>query len=94
MLHDAVQETAMTHTDAFRTELAARFRRGTETGLAFVDLTSGDIHRTVGGYPGPNHRMPICCEVMYAERRAADEIISAPPKGKGATLTIRYKLPR
>jgi hypothetical protein len=31
---------------------------------------------------------------MYAEMDARDEILAAPPKGKGATLTIRYHLPR
>jgi 5-methylcytosine-specific restriction protein A len=48
----------------------------------------------MGGYPGPKHRMPVCCEAMYGEKRDGDEIISAPAKGKGAKLTIRYKLPR
>lgn len=38
--------------------------------------------------------MPSCCQAMYHEQRADDEIISRPPKGKGATLTIRYRLPR
>jgi hypothetical protein len=31
---------------------------------------------------------------MYNEHAARDEIISRPPKGKGASLTIRYRLPR
>src|SRR6266480_6202950 len=31
---------------------------------------------------------------MYSERRNGNEIIFAPPKGKGASLTIRYSLPR
>ena len=36
----------------------------------------------------------VCCDAMYSERRNGDEIIFAPQKGKGASLTIRYSLPR
>ncbi|MDR2590443.1 MAG: hypothetical protein LBC71_05605 [Oscillospiraceae bacterium] len=59
----------------------------------YIDLVSGDIHRAVGGYPSKNHRMPICCEVMYSRMRSNDIILYAPPKGKGATLKIRYYNP-
>jgi 5-methylcytosine-specific restriction protein A len=55
-----------------------------------VDVNSGDLHRQVGGYPGRNHRMPVCCEVMYGKMKGDDAVLSAPPKGKGASLTIRY----
>ena len=34
--------------------------------------------------------MPECCEVMYSKMKGNDSIISSPPKGKGASLTIRY----
>ena len=78
----------------FSAEIKARFKRGLEASASFVEITSGDVHREVGGYPGSNHRMPVCCEVMYAEMTERDELLSAPPKGKGATLTIRYQLPR
>ncbi|MBO4698645.1 hypothetical protein J5690_03425 [bacterium] len=58
----------------------------------YVDLTSGDVHRAVGGYPAKNgnHRMPVCCDVMSRAMRGDDEVLFEPPKGKGATLTIRY----
>ena len=58
----------------------------------YIDLTSGDVHRAVGGYPAEdgNHRMPVCCDVMYAAMRGDDKVLSAPPSGKGATVTIRY----
>jgi 5-methylcytosine-specific restriction protein A len=78
----------------FRRELAAQFSRAENRSAAHVEINSGELHRSVGGYPGPNHRMPICCEVMYGERTDDDEIVSQPPEGKGASLTIRYKLPR
>lgn len=78
----------------FRTELIAQFARATVQGTHHVDITSGDLHRQVGGYPGPNHRMPVCCGVMRGEMKHGDRILSAPPSGNGATLTIRYRLPR
>lgn len=56
----------------------------------YVDLNSGDIHRKVGGYPGRNHQMPTCCGVMYQLMKGSDEVISSPPSGKGASVTIRY----
>lgn len=42
---------------------------------AALEVNSGDVHRSLGGYPGADHRMPLCCEVMYAEQRADDETI-------------------
>jgi len=63
-----------------------------ESGAPSITITSGELHRLVGGYPGPNHRMPMCCEVMYAAMRKGDEIIYKPPKGKGASLKITYRL--
>lgn len=61
----------------------------------YVDVNAGELHRAVGGYPGKNHRMPVCCQVMYSCMKTGDKILpNGPPKGKGASLTIRYRLPR
>lgn len=60
----------------------------------FVEVRSGDLHRVVGGYPGSGHRMPVCCQVMRRNIRAGDVIVTEPPKGAGASLVIRYSLPR
>jgi hypothetical protein len=38
--------------------------------------------------------MPVCCDAMYDEQRARKSTLLSPPKGKGASLTIRYGLPR
>ncbi|WBO24467.1 hypothetical protein [Sphingomonas abietis] len=78
----------------FRDALHSRFQRGEVLGLAFVEIISGELHRVVGGYPGPAHRMPSCCAAMRAEQRGGDQILHAPPSGDGATLRIRYRLPR
>jgi len=84
----------MPTTDAFAAELRARLRRAERAGLAYLDVNSGQLHRDLGGYPGTPHNMPQCCDAMYAEQKTGDTIMSAPPKGKGASLTIRYRLPR
>ena len=78
----------------FRDHLHAEFSRAEKQGKPHADINSGNLHRAIGDYPGSKHRLPVCCEVMYNEMKASDEIIAAPPKGKGASLTIRYKLPR
>ena len=80
--------------DNFRAQLATVFADAMKAERDYVDVRSGDLHKEVGGYPGSNHRMPICCNVMYAEMRTHDGILSSPPKGKGASLVIRYRLPR
>jgi 5-methylcytosine-specific restriction protein A len=59
-----------------------------------IRVKAGDLHRLIGGYPGTNHRMPVCCSVMMSVMADGDEIIREPPKGNGASLTIEYQLPR
>ncbi|MXY35106.1 MAG: HNH endonuclease [Boseongicola sp. SB0664_bin_43] len=78
----------------FRAALRNRFERATEAGKKSLEVRSGELHKEVGGYPGLDHRMPTCCDVMRGEMTKADELVSAPPKGKGASVVIRYRLPR
>ena len=76
----------------FEKALLQIFRKAKEAGRAYVDVRAGDLHRMVGGYPSRNHRMPVCCEVMYRLMRAGDIVLEAPPSGYGANLVIRYYL--
>jgi len=62
-------------------------------GLDSVAITAAALHRRVGGYPGNSHRMPTCCDVMRQAMGPTDAVLSAPPKGKGASLLIRYDVP-
>jgi 5-methylcytosine-specific restriction protein A len=80
--------------DDFRTALESVLSEADRLGLSFVGITAGALHRRVGGYPGDDHRMPVCCEVMRRAMGANDVIVSAPPKGDGATLLIQYFLPK
>jgi len=78
----------------FESALRCLFKEAEEAGKSYIDINAGDLHRKVGGYPGRNHRMPSCNEVMKKNMRPGDQILAQPPQGKGASLTIRYKLPR
>jgi len=84
----------MPKTEEFRTALCEILAKADELGFVAVNVNSGNLHRRVGGYPGQDHRMPICCDVMYGEMKAEDSIISQPESGKGASVVVRYKLPR
>jgi 5-methylcytosine-specific restriction protein A len=76
----------------FRKTLVALKEKARREGLDRLELTAGDLHRIVDGYPGNDHRMPVCCAVMRQEMRGRDEVVDAPPKGAGASLTIAYSL--
>ncbi len=78
----------------FEEALSQIFTEAERSGVPHVDVAARDLHRRVGGYPGPSHRMPVCCGVMYRLMKSGDEILAAPPSGRGASLRIRYGLPR
>ena len=83
----------MGHTQ-FKSVLTRIFQEAQAKELPYIDVVSADLHRQVGGYPGPDHRMPVCCSVMTGAMVTGDTVISSPPGGKGASLVIRYRLPR
>jgi 5-methylcytosine-specific restriction protein A len=79
----------------FQIALEREFADAQQAGRASVEINAGTLHRQIGAYPGRDHRMPVCCRVMRSRLRAGlDEIVDSPPSGQGASLTIRYRLPR
>jgi|NGEPerStandDraft_9_1074522.scaffolds.fasta_scaffold11224_3 5-methylcytosine-specific restriction protein A len=60
-------------------------------GFQFVDVKSGDLLKRIGAH---NRRMPLCCSFMKNNMRTGDKILHEPPSGQGASLIIRFKLPR
>jgi len=80
--------------EEFRKELKAQMERAQRRDAGHVEVNAGELHRALGGYPGRDHRMPICCNVMHQEMQDDDEVISGPDKGKRASYTVRFKLPR
>ena len=93
-LNGTAPQSAPLTADDFRQGLAGLFSHAQGVGETSIEVNSGELHRSLGGYPGPDHRMPVCCSVMYQEMREGDQILTAPAKGKGASLTIQYRLPR
>ena len=80
--------------DDFRAELASLFKAAANVGRGTIVVRSGDLHRAVGGYPGTNHRMPMCCGVMYAEMvEGVDELLHVEgllPHLGGAVPQVRH----
>ncbi len=86
----------MPNADDFRCELLKQIKRAENQGRPHIEINSGELHRSVGGYPnGGNHSMPVCCTVMDGEYVGGkDDYVFQPEKTQGASLTIRYALPR
>ena len=86
----------MPNADDFRNELHKAMHEAVKQGKQHLDISAGELHQRIGDYPGPNHRMPDCCQIMKAciAPDYGDEILQQPPSGQGASLTIRYLLPR
>jgi hypothetical protein len=86
----------MPDADDFKRELLHLFYDAFKANKPTVEISAGDLHRRVGGYPGADHRMPACCSVMRnaIDEQAGDMIVSSPPSGQGASFAVRYVLPR
>jgi len=82
--------------DDFQQALVQVFYEAYRNHQDAVEGNAADLHRLVGGYPGHDHGMPICCSVMRSNMApdAGDIVIAEPPSGQGASLTIPYVLPR
>lgn len=87
-----LKPSSVSHNPSFEPQLRSLFQEAKTKGYQYLDVVSGDLHRLVGGYPGQNHKMPTCCQVMYRNMKPGDQVLYSPPSGKGATLKIRYFL--
>ena len=88
------EATTGTAVEKFRGRLLEMLADAHVRGDGMIQVRAGDLHKLVGGYPGPNHRMPSCCSAMRSVMEGEDRIVQQPPKGNGASLTIEYRLPR
>ena len=86
----------MPSAEDFKLRLHLIFLEAQRNGLPEVEVSSDELHRRVGGYPGQDHRMLLCRQVMQQclAEDAGDRVVEAPPSGQGATLRILYLLPR
>jgi hypothetical protein len=85
-------EATMVSIDHFRQGLLAQMGRATHGGLIEVLINSGELYRSLGGYPGSKHGMPFCCDAMQAEMKSGDILIL--DRSSAAGMTVRYLLPR
>jgi hypothetical protein len=82
----------MVSTDHFRRGLLAQMDRVFRSGRIDVLINSGELYRSLGGYPGSTHGMPNCCDAMEDEMKSGDTLIFERSNGVG--MTVRYLLPR
>jgi len=85
-------EADMVSVDYFRRELQAQMGRAAKSGLIDVLVNSGELYRSLGGYPGSTHGMPLCCNAMQDEMKPGDTLLVEHINGSG--MTVRYLLPR
>jgi hypothetical protein len=82
----------MVSTDHFRQGLLSQLDRVSRSGRIDILINSGELYRSLGGYPGSTHGMPNCCDAMEAEMKSGDTMLLE--RSNGAGMTIRYLLPR
>jgi hypothetical protein len=85
------RSTIIPNADTFRYALSQVLASATDS---YIDVNAGELHDLVGTRSGKDSRMPTCCNVMLAAMQSGDTVLTAPPKGRGPRLTIRYRLPR
>jgi hypothetical protein len=73
----------MVSTDHFREGLLAQMGRATASGRITVLINSGELYRSLGGYPGSSHGMPFCCDAMQDEMKPGDALLVERANGAG-----------
>jgi hypothetical protein len=82
----------MVSADHFAQKLRVQFKKASAQGATRFVITSQELYRSLGGYPGSTHGMPACCDAMRSEMKSGDVLIVEQPNGAG--MTVRYQLPR
>jgi hypothetical protein len=90
--HRSAGGLPMVSADHFRQELLAQMGRAVSFGCIDILITSGDLYRALGGYPGSTHGMPSCCDAMQDEMKVGDVLLVE--RNDSAGMTVRYLLPR
>ena len=81
------------NTKDFELKLSELLRNAELQKWIFIDISSGNLHQLVGGYPptkDENHAIPICCNVMRKMKKPNDEVLHESPSGQSTQLVIRY----
>lgn len=78
----------------FQVQLDQLLQEASKQGRPHFDIEAASLHHMVWGYYGRKHRLPQCCYVMKKTMRHGDLVIKEADQDQGASLTIRYMLPR
>ena len=70
--------------EEFQVTLRAWMQGAEHASETTVEINSGQLHREVGGYPGQNHRMPMCCAAIRNERGGCDPTGASEETGRFA----------
>lgn len=70
--------------------LYRRFDAAAAAGEPDLVVSAGDLHKSLKAA----NRLSLCCNCMYDTQNIGDSIVNVPSGGVGATLSIRYVLPR
>ncbi len=86
----------MTGVIAFRNALVTLIRDVENSAEQSITVVARHLHDLVHGKGCHRNEMPTCCNVMWQEfsEQSGDEVVYAPPSGKGGRLQLRYMLPR
>jgi hypothetical protein len=49
--------------------------RAAKAGSMNIVINSGQLYRSLGGYPGSMHGMPACCDAMRSEMKPGDVLL-------------------
>jgi hypothetical protein len=82
----------MVSADHFAHELREQLNRATKQGSIDIVINSGELYRSLGGYPGSMHGMPACCDAMRSKMKPGDVLLVE--QASGPRITVRYRLPR
>ena len=69
----------MVSADHFAQELRAQMSRAAKFGSIDIVINSGDLYRSVGGYPGSMHGMPMHLKQQQTRAKAAGISALRPP---------------
>jgi hypothetical protein len=72
--------------------LLSQTARATARGAKSILIHSGELHCSLGDFPGAKHHSTACCEAMESEMKTGDVLVVENSDDFG--LTIRYMLPR
>jgi len=81
--------------EEFECGLALIFDDAERQRMDAIEVSAGNLHRLVGGYPDPStHRIPVACNVMRKAIKPGDVSLPNTLKRDGASFAVRYRLPR